>query len=434
MSAELPLVAAVVPAFNRFEKTRYFVEEFRRQLYPRKVLVICDDGSTDGTGEYLKQQSDVITVTGDGSLWWSGGTNAAIRRALEERPDYLLTINDDSTVMPDYLGALVSDAMKHPSSIMASLILQTQLPDRIWSIGASYLNFGSALHVLDGYGAPLAHARELLSPTICVHTMPGNGVLYPSKVFSTVGFFDEKWTPQYHGDTLMVHRAAEAGFVPRVSLNAPVFNDIPEAGATAGYDLFLSLRSPFYAPAVFKSVDHNEGEEAALDSLVRLASAFRDQTFYPESDQYLKDLGDDSPPHPFVFDQHFGNTVSGGKFVCLGYRCTRSLSVSRKFCESYFEHDVSGIGLLTLTLRVRSQCIVHVFAITSGPDQHVDLPLKCEQRGSEPFGDDWLSWFSIGVAPSDFVEVPLSIICKSGCWRGLYLVSDENVAERFSLN
>ena len=434
MSAEPPLIAAVVPAFNRLEKTRVFVEAFRKQLYPRKLLVICDDGSGDGTGEYLKQQPDVITVRGDGSLWWSGGTNAAIRKALEHRPDYLLTINDDSTLDPGYLGALVRDAQAHPGSIMASMILQAQKPERIWGIGASYLNFGAALHALDGYGVPVAHARALLSPTIHVDTTPGNGVLYPTEVFSATGFFDEKWTPQYHGDTLLVHRAAKAGFVPRVSLNASVLNDIPQEDPSAGIDLFLSLRSPFYAPAIFKTVDEYEGEEKALDSLARLAATYKEHTFFPESFQYLKTLAAAPPPCAFVFDQHFGNTASGGRFAFLGYRHTRSLSVERRFDQSHFEHDVTGAGLLRLVLRVRDRCVVHVFAITSGPNEHVDLPLKCEQRGYEPFGDEWLSWFTIEVAPSDFAEIPLAVVCRRRGWRGLYLVSDENVATRFSLS
>ena len=42
--------------------TKRFVDSFRTLSYPRKILVICDDGSTDGTGEFLSQQPDVITV------------------------------------------------------------------------------------------------------------------------------------------------------------------------------------------------------------------------------------------------------------------------------------------------------------------------------------------------------------------------------------
>ena len=107
-SPEFPLVYAVVPAFNRCDKTLTFLRQFAKVTYPNKRVVICDDGSTDNT--YLKiklNYPEVEVLRGSGNLWWSGGTNMAARHALERGADYILTINDDCHMEPDFLTEMV---------------------------------------------------------------------------------------------------------------------------------------------------------------------------------------------------------------------------------------------------------------------------------------------------------------------------------------
>ncbi|WP_246763679.1 glycosyltransferase family 2 protein [Rhizobium bangladeshense] len=64
-------VNVIIPVFNRLEHTRRVLEALRRQtLVNALTIVVINDGSTDGTAEYLKSQGDVVEIRGDGNLWW----------------------------------------------------------------------------------------------------------------------------------------------------------------------------------------------------------------------------------------------------------------------------------------------------------------------------------------------------------------------------
>lgn len=430
MSNDSPLIVAVVPVFNRLEITKRFIDSFRSLSYLRKMLVICDDGSTDGTGDYLRQQPDVVTVNGDGNLWWSGGTNAAVREALKQGAEYVVTINDDSEFEPDYLDVLLRDAQGHPGTIMASSLTQLQKPDRYWSLGASYLNYGHLLYVNDCCGASSVHIKRLMQPIVIVDTMPGNGVLYPAGVFEKAGYFDETWTPQYHGDTLFVHRAAEKGCAVRLSLGAVVKNDMGHHLDAKNYDPLLSIRSPHYAPAVYKSIEEREGPEAALDFLGGLAASSTSQ-FCPEASAAWKRQQRDTAHGDFVLDPHFAHTLPGGAFSFLGYHASKALSISRHSTGTSAEYQVSGRGILKLMLRIRTQCVIYCFVITDRPLEHLDAVMPSRRRGQLAFGKEWITFFSVAMAPADMACIYLAVLNADVPWRGLYLALEANVAEEF---
>ena len=248
-----PLVYAVVPAFNRCDKTLAFLRQFQTITYPNKKVVICDDGSTDNTYLNIKLNfPDVDVLRGDGNLWWTGGTNMAARHALAQGADYILTINDDCRMEPEFLSEMVKIAQHDPTYIVACRLMFADEPNKVWSVGTSLIFRGYETLRLDYWGQSWPQIQASVPNPRPVATMPGNGVLIPRKVFEDIGFYDERHMPQYHADSDMVLRAARAGYKPVISLNSVLYNHIlTEPLVETRWDIIFSKKSDRYWKATW---------------------------------------------------------------------------------------------------------------------------------------------------------------------------------------
>lgn len=70
-------------------------------------VYLVDDGSTDGTGNAVKQKfPDVNVIAGSGNLYWGGGMRLAWETAMERDFDFYLWLNDDTLLLPDALTTI----------------------------------------------------------------------------------------------------------------------------------------------------------------------------------------------------------------------------------------------------------------------------------------------------------------------------------------
>ncbi|MCG3128539.1 MAG: hypothetical protein CHACPFDD_03428 [Phycisphaerae bacterium] len=254
-----PSVYIVVPVFNRFVKTMRFLKRMQQVEYPNYKIVIVDDASTDGTPEAIELNwPDVILLHGDGNLWWSGGTNMGVRHALECGADYILTINDDCEMAPDFLRQQVEIALANPRSIVGCRLHSQKEPDRVWSLGTSLVFRNGTLFALNYAGQRWDDIRGGLADPHPVDTMPGNGVLIPAAVFREVGLYDDHNMPQYHADSDLVLRARAAGYQPVISLGSVLYNDILTKPLVDNrIDLLFSKKSDRYWRAVWATVQQH---------------------------------------------------------------------------------------------------------------------------------------------------------------------------------
>ncbi|HWE97737.1 MAG TPA: glycosyltransferase family 2 protein [Tepidisphaeraceae bacterium] len=252
----LPLVTAVVPAFNRCDRTLNFLRQFDLIDYPNKRVVICDDGSTDNTYHNIRLNfPDVDVLRGDGNLWWSGGTNMAIRHALQTGADYILTINDDAEMDRNFLKEMVAVARQNPKYIVGCRIHRQDHRDRLWSVGAVLIFKGYEIFGLNFWDKRWDDVKAGLPNPYPTPTMPGNGVLIPRQVFEDVGYYDDVNMPQYHADSDLVLRAAKAGYQPVISLNSVLYNHIiTKPLVNDRYSLIFSKKSDRYWKAVWATL------------------------------------------------------------------------------------------------------------------------------------------------------------------------------------
>lgn len=241
-----PSVAVVVPVHDGFEQTRRFLDSFRNVDYFHRTIIVVDDGSTDGTSAFLRRDfPDVVVLAGNGNLWWAGATNKGVRFALQRRFDFVLTINNDTTVQPDFLRRLVETATANPRTIVGSCIRFMKHPDRVWAVGSRMIWQRGDVFSLQEQGRTDSPATGLVD----VATLTGCGTLIPTSCFRRLGLYDQSNCPQYHADAEFVLRARKHGWHALVDRRAVVFNDTDHtvAGSTIRLaDRLFSKRSAIY--------------------------------------------------------------------------------------------------------------------------------------------------------------------------------------------
>jgi GT2 family glycosyltransferase len=116
-------------------------------------VIVADNGSTDGSAEAIRARFPQVELIENGAnLGFSGGNNAAIRRALEGGAEWVVLLNNDADAEPGMLAALEAAAVRHPrAGVLAGKLLY---PDgRVqWA--------GQRVGLRTGYsGRPRGHGR-----------------------------------------------------------------------------------------------------------------------------------------------------------------------------------------------------------------------------------------------------------------------------------
>ncbi len=117
-------------------------------------IVVADNGSRDGSLEALRAVPGIELVENGANLGFSGGNNAAIRRALERGAGWVVLLNNDATLAPDALDAFAAAAARHPDAgVLAGKLLYADRPEVVqWA--------GQRVGLLSGYsGRPRGDGR-----------------------------------------------------------------------------------------------------------------------------------------------------------------------------------------------------------------------------------------------------------------------------------
>jgi GT2 family glycosyltransferase len=108
-----PRVYAIVPVHDRIVQTTAFCNCLSAQTYRNFVLVLVDDGSTDGTSRIVSSYAFPKTIVhGGGSLWWAGGLRCGLARVLAQDPnddDIVWFVNNDTSFEANFLEKAVQE-------------------------------------------------------------------------------------------------------------------------------------------------------------------------------------------------------------------------------------------------------------------------------------------------------------------------------------
>ncbi len=108
-------VAIILINLNQEKHTRECIESLQKVTYKPIEVILIDNFSTDGSGERLKTDiPSIIYHRTQENLGFAGGNNVGIKIALDRGADFILLLNNDTVVDPDFIQPLVDYAIKNP--------------------------------------------------------------------------------------------------------------------------------------------------------------------------------------------------------------------------------------------------------------------------------------------------------------------------------
>lgn len=111
MKVSFPLVSILIVNYNGSEVLAPCLTSLDKSSYPNFEVIVVDNGSTDNSIKIIKKNhKKVILVEAGKNLGFASGNNLALESA---KGKYILLLNGDTEVEPDWLNELVDFAEKN---------------------------------------------------------------------------------------------------------------------------------------------------------------------------------------------------------------------------------------------------------------------------------------------------------------------------------
>jgi GT2 family glycosyltransferase len=162
--ASLGRLAVVILTWNRRDDTLACLDSLQGEVGDGDVVIVCDNGSEDGTEAAIRSQHPWVEFIQNGAnLGFAGGNNPGLRSALKRDFEWVLLLNNDTTVPEKTLSPLLAHAASRPAvGAFQPLIVEANDGTRIDSAGQSVLRrVGTADSLM---GRPIEEAPQAPVP------------------------------------------------------------------------------------------------------------------------------------------------------------------------------------------------------------------------------------------------------------------------------
>lgn len=123
-------IAVVIVTFNRLSSLKNCLRMVKEQTLKPDAIIIVNNGSTDGTLEWLNMQKN-ITILNQANLGSGGGQFLGMKYAYENNFDWVWCMDDDGYPQDDTLEKLVSNDLFKEKFVLGSLVLSIDNSEKL---------------------------------------------------------------------------------------------------------------------------------------------------------------------------------------------------------------------------------------------------------------------------------------------------------------
>jgi len=235
---ERPVVSILIVTYNKSEYTFQCLETIKAYSDVPYELIIVDNASTDRTTGLLERIENATIIRNNDNV---GFLRACNQGAQAAKGEFILFLNNDTQVSPNWLSRLVETARSYPGcgAVGARLVFPS---GRLQEAGSTVLSNG----VTCGQG----RNSNPLSPDYCsvkeAEYCSGACLLVRKDLFSRLGGFDERYSPAYYEDVDLCFGIRKLGYKVVVEPEVQVLHyEFGSGSFGKAYELSIENRKKF---------------------------------------------------------------------------------------------------------------------------------------------------------------------------------------------
>jgi len=189
-------------------------DSLRTQDYPQDLvkIYIVDNAATVESAQYLRinYPEAIVFPRPDGN--YAAANNLGLRRAIDDGCDYLVTVNMDTEMSPDWLSELVRALDSNPSAAIAQAKILLYPKNAVEKTRPRINSLGNVVHFL-GFGFTSAYGepdREIKGYPEIKGYASGCSFIIRQEVFQEIGGYIEEFY-MYHDDLELSLKVRLAG-------------------------------------------------------------------------------------------------------------------------------------------------------------------------------------------------------------------------------
>ena len=283
----MPHVAVILLNWRGYDDTRACCVSLREADLRGAQVYVVDNGSADGSAGRLRAEfAEYRHLSFADNKGYAGGNNAAMEHALSDGADFVILLNNDTTVDPGFLTNLLNAASQDPQrGMVGPKMCIFAAPETIWYAGGT-VSF-SRWYPFGHNGEGENDSAEFNRPKE-TEFISGCCVLIRSETIKQIGLLDERFG-LYCEDVDWCLRARAAGwklwYEPRAVIYHKVSRSTVRARIPASYYgcrnalMIAKTHAGFFTQitlscrALVHAFTHSMGNQASTASILRAVGA-----------------------------------------------------------------------------------------------------------------------------------------------------------------
>lgn len=201
------LTSIIILTFNQLEYTKRCMESIQEHTPEPHEIIVVDNGSTDGTREYLQRlaqdRSEIRLILNQENRGFAAGNNQAIEKA---EGDYILLLNNDVVVTQGWLGTLIEHMNKTlDAGMVGPMSNSVSGPQLVQDVP-----YGSSLDDMQAFARDFASGNR--GKTTEHMRLVGFCLLIRKEVIDVIGRLDENYLSGNFEDDDLCLRGFIAGY------------------------------------------------------------------------------------------------------------------------------------------------------------------------------------------------------------------------------